>query len=175
MNVFNLFENKNISDIKLGLKVVKSLCLENEFEIYFKRNFKDYEVIFNNIVLNIVNDNDLKQQLNRILYDILDENFNLCLLSDYHIRNILEKQPQLINYFDVMKFSNYHIRILLYAQPQLINNVDVSSFGSFDICCVLLKQPQLIDYFDLDKLNKNEIVAILIRQPQLNPYFNESI
>ena len=39
MNVFSLFENRNIEDIKLGVQLIRTLGCEKEFEDYFEIPF----------------------------------------------------------------------------------------------------------------------------------------
>lgn len=150
MNVFTLFETKNVEDIKLALKVVKSLNLEKEFEDYFDVPFSKYENNFNNVYLVI----STNPHLNGISLNIL--RFGMGLTSTYSddIITILYYHPQLIDYLDVSILSGYGICELLKYHPQLIDKFDKQSFNDkkvFKYSAIkdlLTKQPQLASYFN---------------------------
>ena len=49
MNVFTLFNNKDLDSIKLGIEVIKTLGYQLEFEEYYGRSFDLYDYYINNI------------------------------------------------------------------------------------------------------------------------------
>lgn len=145
MNPFKLFENKNINDIKLGLKVIKSLGLQSEFKNYFKVCFYDYECIFLDVVLVI--------SKNRAI--------------EYIIPRILELKC------DLKQLGGVDVVYILFDYPEFVNLVDVEKISPYDSCLVLKQRPELADFFDFNKFNYSDAYWLLQRQPQLKSYFNE--
>lgn len=169
MNPFSLFENKNIEDIKLGLKVIKSLSLEKEFEEHFEISYRKYNDVFNNIFLVI----NKSPKLEHIGNWIIENNLNLSKLSGYGICDLLRYHPQLLNRFDLTKLNEFSIALLLEKQPQLVDKFELKS-GVY-ISMLLQKRPELINNLDLTNLRETEIFGLLKKQPQLKPYFKNHI
>lgn len=71
MNIFKLFDSNDINSIKLGVQVIKTLGLQNEFEKYFKNSFEEYLFILTDFKLN-----------------------------ENNVRWLLQEQPQLKSYFN---------------------------------------------------------------------------
>lgn len=169
MNVFNLFETKNIENIKLGVQIIKTLGYQKDFEVFFKRSFIGYDDVFTNIVLVMNEDVELIEETSIIV----DNNFNISELSGFNITWIVSSQPQLINRFDLAKLDGDNISWILQSQPQLIDKFDLSKLGKGNISYLLQSQPQLIDKCDLSKLSKGNISLLIKYQAQLASYFNK--
>lgn len=143
MNPFSLFESKNIENIKLGLQVVKSLNLQKEFELYFKRPFIEYEDIFNNLILVISKDVNSAY----VLSVILDNNLDL-LANKNIIGIIIANYPEFIDYFDVYNLEHNITYQLLKIHPNLINKLNISKLDEHRIAYLIKQYPQLKPYFE---------------------------
>lgn len=101
MNVFTLFESKDIESIKLGIQLVKTLGKEKEFENYFKKPLDKYEEVFNGLVLSIFNISDCST----ILDDLLGNNLDISKLDAYEVHCCSRKYPKAFEYF----FSKHRV------------------------------------------------------------------
>lgn len=172
MNVLYLFETKNIEDIKLGLQLVKTLHLENEFTTYFKRSFIKYEDIFNNVVLLLEKETEFKFYFD----SIIDKNLKINKLYYYNIPALIDKFPFLINYFDLSKMSKEAVSFLVYKKP--------GNMLKFDLSKITIKQlmqignhyaPKLIKKLKLEFLGKSDIYWVLQTQPKIRKLFQKTI
>lgn len=114
MNVFALFENQNIEDIKLGIRVVKTLGLEKEFEEKIKTSFIEYEDVFNNFAVPLSKAHDsIVLGCSYVLYCLLFYNLDMGKLGGYEISLLSENHPKICKYL-LSKFS---------IQTQSCNNI----------------------------------------------------
>lgn len=144
MNPFNLFENKNVENIKLGLQVVKSLGLQKEFENYFNRSFEDYQTAFNNVFLIIIKDIELKYIYERFV----DEDMLLSSIKGYSLAKIFKRQPQTMNYFNFSLFKAADISSILQLNPHLIDKFDFTNMEKYEINHIKICNPKLASYFN---------------------------
>lgn len=194
MNVFNLFETRDVESIKLGIQLVKTLDCHKPFEEYFKITLNEYEQVFNTLFWTEYQRHGWESYLTDRLYHnnmnfgvlsgdeifrtLLDypqfvDIFDLTKLGVTGISCLLEHQPQLIDYLDVSKLDDNQIYRPLNKHPQLIDKLNLTKLSGDNIFRFLCTQPQFIDRFDLTKLTKNDIHRLVLYQPQLKPYFDK--
>lgn len=105
MNVFNLFKTNNVSSIKLGIQIIKTLGLEREFGESFNREFVDYQDVFNNVFLthrktpSYYNIN-IAWEYHNCFIRLYNSNMDLSSLSKWNIELMIIVTPQLKPYFD---------------------------------------------------------------------------
>ena len=143
MNVFNLFESKNIENIKLGLEVVKTLDCQKEFGNYFKSSFEEYEKKYN-IFLDI-SESDYMEKISHILSS---NGLNFKELYKSDIAWILQRFPQFVDILDIHKLDGFYTANIVHSQPELINKLNIMKCSDKDIYYVLTRHPQLKPYFD---------------------------
>lgn len=144
MNVFSLFETKNIEDIKLGIQVVKSLNKQKEFETKMGIAFEKYEDVFNNVILVVKQDYQNKNFCKHILNNKLD-------LSKTHIvwiAWVLSYYPEFVNYFNLYNLKDNDVFRLLLEHPQLLHNLDLSRLTDCAISNLVYCHPKLASYFN---------------------------
>ena len=152
MNIFSLFESKDIESVKLGIEVIKTLNKEKEFEDKMGISFEKYEDIFNNILLVVNKKDETKAFVDVLFY----RKFDLSKISKFWIEIVIMNYPELINYFDLTKLESSEIYGILLRQPHLINNLDLTKLNNLEITSLLCFQPHLKHY-----LKKNGIKCII--------------
>lgn len=173
MNVFELFKTKDIEDVKLGLQVVKSLGLQNEFvkefgltPKYFNKSLKISKLISKQMRYN-----KIYQQ--HIFYSLV----NLDAISQSLLNEMANKNFKLTNrYFDVTKLMPHSTFRLIIKDVKVSKYFNLKLFDSFYSYNLLYKYPKLVKKTNLDVLNKYQINNLIINHPQLKrslPYNKE--
>ena len=78
MNIFTLFESKDIESVKLGIEVIKTLNKEKEFEDKMGISFERYENLFIGFILPKL--------------EIYSDDETLLRLFKYHWKTIIYKE-----------------------------------------------------------------------------------
>ena len=138
MNVFTLFENNNVEDIKLGLQVIKCLGAEKEFKEKMEVTFGKYENLFNSIVLR-----GYKNVICEDWLDILEVNFDLTKLNDNTICYFIYTYPDLIDYFDFHRLDENLIIYIIKTQPQLFGRFDINKLSKTKLSLLFNIYPDL--------------------------------
>lgn len=156
MNIFNLFESKNMDNIKLGIQVVKTLGLEKEFEGYFGLTLNKYEEVFVNIIPLILNNWCFYISSSDDNISVVDEvfmyNFDVNKLDSQSVISILIHNPELVGYFDLKKLNMSYAMPLLDVHPQFISYLDFNNLDKkiYNILITYIKNAK--EYFETNNI-----------------------
>ena len=147
MNIFSLFESKDVESIKLGLEVIRTLGLEKEFEDHFEITHQEYNNIFNGFIIPLM---DIKIEC--LITKIIKLNLRIDDLDSYDKVKILIFMPKLYKYFDLNKINADYIYLILLEKPELIKFLPYKKLTVQKIITLLKIRPELMKYFQHKKL-----------------------